>query len=65
MVAVTFTLFVTLSGGAEQRWKSYSRVEECLEVAKIITHHRDYITARCVREELAEPKQDTPKKEQI
>jgi hypothetical protein len=48
MVTV-YALLVTLAGYPEQQWKSYSRIEECLEVARAITLHRDSITARCVR----------------
>ena len=51
MIAV-YALFVTIIGYPEQQWKSYSRVEECLEAARAITLHRDSITARCVRVEI-------------
>lgn len=50
-MSVVFVLCVTVLGQPEQRWKSYARIEECLEVARAVTLHRDSITARCVRVE--------------
>ncbi len=44
-----YVLMVTILGHPEQQWKAYNRVEECLEVARVVTMHRDSITARCVR----------------
>lgn len=39
---------LVLADGKWRDWNSYSRQEECEEVIKIITHHReDTIQARC------------------
>lgn len=47
-----YVLFVTILGQAEQQWKSFPRIEECLEVARAVTLHRESITARCARVEI-------------
>ena len=53
MKTVIFVLMVIVSGdGVEREWKSFSRKEECLEIARAITYHReDKIRARCERRE--------------
>ena len=53
MKTFIFVLMVIVSGdGVEREWKSFSRKEECLEIARAITYHReDKIQARCVRRE--------------
>ena len=39
---------LVVADGEWRDWNSYDRVEECLEVARIITHHHeDQIKARC------------------
>ena len=46
-----YALFVSIiiSGEiTETEWKTYTRFEECWEVASVIVKHREDITARCV-----------------
>jgi hypothetical protein len=35
----------------ESQWKTFDRMEECLEVARSITHNRPNMTAFCVPEQ--------------
>ena len=36
--------------GVERDWNSFTRQSECIEVAQVVTNHReDQITARCER----------------
>lgn len=45
-VYVLFVMF--LADGIEREWKSFTRFEECWEVATEIVRHREDIVARCV-----------------
>ena len=40
-------VFVT-NDGQWREWRSFDREEECIEVAKVITRHREDIAARCI-----------------
>lgn len=49
-----YALYVTIliSGELhESKWKTFTRFEECWEVATTIVHNRPNMTARCVLEE--------------
>lgn len=43
---VLFVMF--LADGIEREWKSFTRFEECWEVATLIVKNRPDIVARCV-----------------
>lgn len=49
MLVWAWTLIVLVTAdGVEREWNSYYRVEECVEVVRVLTHHReDQIQARC------------------
>ena len=48
--------------GVERDWNSYYRAEECVEVLKIITHHReDQIQARCEFKQIDTATQGEPR----
>ncbi len=51
MQSYIWTLVVLVLADGEWRdWRSYDRIEECLEVAQMITYRREHlIEARCER----------------
>lgn len=41
-------MVLVFADGEWREWKSFNRQEECVEVVKVITHHRaNVLTARC------------------
>ena len=51
MKTIIFVLMVIVSSdGVEREWKSFSRKEECLEIARHL-NREDKIRARCERRE--------------
>lgn len=52
-MTVVYVLFVLFMGdGIEREWKSFSRFEECWEVATTIVKNRNDVVARCVAKEV-------------
>jgi hypothetical protein len=53
-MTTVYVLFVLwLSTGEEREWKSYTRFEECWEVATLIVKNKPDLVARCVARDVS------------